>query len=90
MANFCKQCSIEHFGEDFEDHKGRCEAGQILIGTCEGCGRTVMDHTGRCINMDCLRKHGESKEFTVAESIITTEVDDKPVRIRMNPLKVKR
>ena len=59
MADFCKQCSEEMFGEDFEDLK-IVKEGQVLRTICEGCGLTVVDHTGRCIAA-CLNKHGEMK-----------------------------
>ena len=57
MADFCKQCSIEHFGEDFGDLKG-CTTkedwakGLAAIVICEGCGIIQVDPEGSCISDD--------------------------------------
>ena len=65
MADFCKQCSIEMFGEDFgdlagltnkEEHTDKDLFMQVL---CEGCGPTMVDHTGRCVTNWCLKEHNE-------------------------------
>ena len=63
MADFCKQCSIELFGEDFEELKGLgdgtpLEEGQGWVTLCETCGPTIVDDDGKCINPDC-EVHGE-------------------------------
>lgn len=64
MADFCHQCSIDHFGEDFGDLAGLTteadtKAGMGAAVICEGCGYTIVDHEGRCIHHDCLLKHGD-------------------------------
>jgi len=69
MADFCKQCSMDIFGEDFGDLAKLCtkkenEQGLYAIVVCEGCGTTLVDNEGRCVSSDCLRKHSESKEDT--------------------------
>lgn len=46
MADFCKKCSIEHFGEDFGDLTGICLEGQVVETICEGCGWIKVDHQG--------------------------------------------
>lgn len=61
MADFCKQCSIELFGEDFEDLAQIAKEDQLLRCTCEGCGDAVVTGTGTCVSADCLRKHGSFK-----------------------------
>ena len=63
MSSFCKQCSIDVFGEDFEDYSGftkkeDTETGFLLDVICEGCGVTQVDHTGKCVSKLCLKKHG--------------------------------
>lgn len=58
MADFCKQCSIDTFGEDSKDLAGLCKEGETIIVLCEGCGCTEVDWKGKCINPDCLEKHG--------------------------------
>lgn len=58
MADFCMQCSIELFGEDFEDLAGIAKEGQILHCICEGCGDALVDHTGKCLSTECLQHHG--------------------------------
>lgn len=65
MADFCAQCSVEIFGEDFGDLKGiaarkltdaeRAE-GYGWTALCEGCGAILVDDEGRCV-VDCLRHH---------------------------------
>lgn len=61
MADFCKQCSLEIFGEDFEDLKGLCEEGHTTFTLCEGCGFTAVNHLGVCVCVDCLKEHGKPK-----------------------------
>lgn len=66
MASFCKQCSIETFGKDFEDFARistqlQTEENLYPLVLCEGCGPTQVDHTGTCIVKDCALKHGEPK-----------------------------
>lgn len=55
MADFCKQCSLETFGEDFGDLQGLTRPIDTLFNLyalvlCEGCGATQVDHTGCCIH----------------------------------------
>ena len=66
MADFCKQCSLEIFGFDNQDLAGlnpeislKEDEGFVVI--CEGCGATLVNHEGECINTECLKKHGEEK-----------------------------
>lgn len=66
MADFCKQCSIEIFGEPgidlaglitpAEETKGLC----VLV-LCEGCGPTRVDIEGNCLEYNCMR-HGHNAE----------------------------
>jgi hypothetical protein len=58
VADFCTQCSIDIFGEDFGDMKGICKKGEMASVLCEGCGHVFVDHTGKCINGHCLKNHG--------------------------------
>jgi len=64
MADFCKQCSIAIFAKDYgdlanlstEEHT-RSRIYSIVI--CESCGPTQVDHTGECVNADCVYEHGK-------------------------------
>ena len=63
MADFCRRCSIETFGEDFGDLAGLSTSedtanGLFAVVLCEGCGPTQVYHTGKCIAPDCMEKHG--------------------------------
>lgn len=63
MADFCQQCSIELFNEDFGDladlGQGRkLSQGDGWLCLCEGCGPTTVDDEGRCQSVNCLKKHG--------------------------------
>jgi hypothetical protein len=54
MADFCKQCSIELFGEDFKDLAGlvtekEAELNIVAAGLCEGCGPTFVNRNGECV-----------------------------------------
>lgn len=66
MADFCKQCSEELFGEDFGDLKGlmdeeEAKKGFIIRALCEGCGHIFVDQLGICQG-DCDNpKHGKGK-----------------------------
>jgi hypothetical protein len=62
MASYCKQCSIDIFGEDYNDFKNISSEddtnnGLYALVICEGCGITQVDHTGKCVCSDCLEKH---------------------------------
>lgn len=60
MASFCQQCSIDVFGEDYGDFEGCVPEGHLRLSICEGCGfNAVLDHEGKCVSRDCLKKHGE-------------------------------
>lgn len=65
MADFCKQCSISNFGEDFGDLKEvtkkevwEKEHKAVLV-ICEGCGFVQVDPDGNCLSQDCLCSHGK-------------------------------
>ena len=63
MADFCKQCSIEIFGEDFRELAASdghpLPPGHGYLALCEGCGMTVVDSEGRCVSTEC-EKHGDA------------------------------
>lgn len=61
MADFCKACSIDLFGEDLEDladitKEEDFKKGLAYIVTCEGCGFIQVDPEGNCLSKDCLSK----------------------------------
>lgn len=64
MADFCKQCSIATFGEDYGDLAGLGKPDDVLeegMGypvICEGCGYILVNKAGECITPDCLENHG--------------------------------
>lgn len=63
MADFCAQCSVDIFGEDFGDLAGlgdgtALKPGEGWLALCEGCGPTCVDPEGRCIAPNCDKKHG--------------------------------
>ena len=65
MADFCKQCSMEHFGEDLKDlanlgstplTKEELSNGIGFTVLCEGCGFIIVDNDGKCMDPTC-EKH---------------------------------
>lgn len=61
MADFCKQCSIDLFGQDYGDLKGITkqndwENGGACVVICEGCGFIQVDPEGNCVSQDCIEK----------------------------------
>jgi hypothetical protein len=64
VADFCKQCSLDHFGEDFKELAGLSteedtKNGRYALTICEGCGPVLVDHNGVCVSKDCLENgHG--------------------------------
>lgn len=63
MADFCKQCSIDIFGEDFGDLKGIGDGtplapGMGWLALCEDCGDAIVDDEGVCIADNCAKHHG--------------------------------
>ncbi len=66
MADFCTECSLEMFDKDFGELAGLSTEADtkshlFCMVLCEGCGVIQVDHTGKCISEDCLRKHGGTK-----------------------------
>jgi hypothetical protein len=66
MANFCQQCSLALFGEDFGDLSGLLTAAEAMQGfgmqvLCEGCGPAWVDHLGCCHAPHCLHQHGKDE-----------------------------
>lgn len=64
MADFCTQCSIEVYGEDFGDFRGLTSPeawaeGKADVVLCEGCGPTQVDPSGKCVHPNCFCKHGK-------------------------------
>ena len=62
MADFCVQCA-EEMGFPTSDLAGITASedaarGLYCVVICEGCGFIQVDHEGRCVSKDCLRKHG--------------------------------
>lgn len=64
MSDYCKQCSEQIFGvSDLQDLAGLStekdtSEGMYAVAICEGCGPTMVDHTGKCVDDNCLEKHG--------------------------------
>lgn len=61
MADFCKQCSIDIFGEDFRELAGitsekMWKEKQAFFALCEGCGPIQVDPDGNCVSNDCTRR----------------------------------
>lgn len=57
MADFCKECSIEIFGEDFKDLANintpeDSDKKLYAYVLCEGCGPILVDHTGTKVPWD--------------------------------------
>lgn len=57
MADFCKQCSIDHFGEDHRDLAGlgngrTLQPNHGWLAICEGCGYILVDDDGNCFECD--------------------------------------
>lgn len=75
MAEFCKQCSEELFGEDFADFAGICQEGGLAVVICEGCGLTHVNYLGECINPDCLEKHCKPKVGDACCAAIHTDYE---------------
>jgi hypothetical protein len=64
MADFCKQCSIDMFGEDYLELAHLTEPeewakGKAVSAICEGCGFIQVDPEGNCVSKDCLQKGKE-------------------------------
>ncbi len=57
MADFCQQCSIEHFNKDFEDMAMLCTEEEIVQVLCEGCGPTWVVRSGQCIGPCLAHNH---------------------------------
>lgn len=59
MAEFCRDCSIEVFGEDFGDFAGIAGEGEVVAVLCEGCGDVIwVDQSGVRFIHDGKREEG--------------------------------
>lgn len=59
MADFCRQCAIDLWGEDPRDLAGITTPegwgrGLACSVICEGCGPIQVDPDGNCVSSDCL------------------------------------
>lgn len=62
VARFCRQCSIDLFGEDYRELAGiiskeQWKRGEVASVLCEGCGSIQVDPDGNCISPDCENNH---------------------------------
>lgn len=66
MADFCKQCSIDNFGEDTKDlayeRPRKLQPGEGWVELCEGCGPIIVDDDGVCIDPFCPTHGTEKRE----------------------------
>jgi len=58
MSQFCKQCSMYYFGEDFKDFAGIStkaitKTKRYPVVLCESCGTIQVNHNGKCISDRC-------------------------------------
>lgn len=62
MADFCRQCSLDNFGEDYRElagiGDGDLKPGYGYPAVCEGCGFILVDKDGNCL--DCHLRRGKS------------------------------
>lgn len=69
MADFCQQCSIETFGRDFRElaqPEGTLPPppGYGWPALCEGCGHTIVDHNGKCLQSQfCAHPTGHDQRL---------------------------
>ena len=52
MADFCHECSIQMFGEDFKDFASDINDDQMRQALCEGCGFIWVDKDGKRIDFE--------------------------------------
>jgi hypothetical protein len=65
MADFCKQCSLDIFGEDFGELANLGPVPEAYYAVlCEGCVEAVVNIKGECRSHTCLKKHGLTQLFT--------------------------
>lgn len=59
MADFCKQCSLAVFNQDFGDFASIVTeeefTNKFLVGIvlCENCGPIEVNHLGECVSEKC-------------------------------------
>lgn len=89
MADFCKQCSLDHFNKDHRELAGITKpedraAGNAACVICEGCGPIQVDEDGNCIDRGCLRagKPGHGIPFTTNPQVMEDEDDNDVPNLR--------
>lgn len=65
MADFCEQCTKalypdEDVTNDFVNLQNYppLKQGEGFVVICEGCGPTMVNNAGVCIDPTCFKKHG--------------------------------
>jgi len=76
MADFCKECSINMFGEDTKDLANIAREGEAAHVLCESCGYIWVDSEGRKVDMK--RKYWY--KFYIWECVICGATDEYKVR----------
>ena len=71
MSSFCRECSIDLFGEDGKDLAGfgPLEPGTGWRALCEDCGPIVVDNDGTCISVWC-EKHGKNMKREITRETL--------------------
>lgn len=55
MSEYCAQCATEY--RMTNGFSGECMKGQSICVVCEGCGHTIVNHLGQCIDPECPKDH---------------------------------
>ena len=82
VADFCKKCSIDMFGEDFRELAGistkeDTDNGLFASAICEGCGFIQVNHDGECVTDDCIENgHKPKIVCPVVEEYVRRKSDD--------------
>lgn len=69
MADFCRQCVKDLWGEDASDFvnitpEKDWSAGKAVQVLCEGCGWIQVNPEGECVSEDCMRP-GHNAQWAV-------------------------
>lgn len=57
MAEFCHDCSIKMFGDDYGDFAKLCGEGMCISVLCEGCGPIHVDRNGKRLDFTELARN---------------------------------
>ena len=91
MSDFCRDCSLLEFGEDFRElanisKQADTDLGLFAFVLCEGCGPIYVDHTGTRVDFHTWLEVGEPEAIPVNEDLLLAHKDGMVLKGKLRKL----